>query len=83
MLKLTQEASSVWATLYYEKTKDYAQLRAIKPWQGRGQQMELSGAGNAAESSTLHWAKRGAICREQGGAHLVKRDTLGKEEHNI
>ena len=33
------------------KTKDYAQLRAIKPWQGRGQQMELSGAGKAAHST--------------------------------
>ena len=33
------------------KTKDYAQLRAIKPWQGRGQQMELSGAGKTAHST--------------------------------
>ena len=40
------------------KTKDYAQLRAIKPWQGRGQQMELSGAGNAAHSK--HTGQGGA-----------------------
>ena len=76
--------------MYYEKTKDYAQLRAIKPWQGRGQQMELSGAGNAAES-TLHWAKRGALGKEdytgQRGTQYAESKTVHctvcKEEHNM
>ena len=81
ILQLTQEASSEWATMHYEKQRimhNYGQLS-----RGRGGGNKWSCRELATRQKT-HWAKRGTLGKEdhnrQGGAHWARRSTICREQ---